>query len=69
MNQHIIETVRRLPRKYGGLNMFDLNVKMLGAKPHYLRMHWGTKSQEGDHLQVQYEALRMDIRLGGNVFT
>ena len=37
VNQHIIETVRRLPRKYGGLNMFDLNVKMLGAKLHYLR--------------------------------
>ena len=24
VNQHIIETVQQLPRKYGGLNMFDL---------------------------------------------
>lgn len=39
MNQHIIETVRRLPRKYGHLNMFNLNVKRLGAKLHHLRMH------------------------------
>ena len=58
MNQNIIETVRCLPRKYGGLNMFDLNVKMLGAKLHYLRIHWGTKSQEGNHLQVQIRGLQ-----------
>ena len=46
----------------------NLNIKCFGAKLHYLCMHWGTKSQEGDHLQVQYEAFRMDIGLGGHVF-
>ena len=61
VNRHIIETVRRLPRKYGGLNMFDLNIKCLGAKLHYLRTHWGSPTQEGEHLQAMYKAFIMDI--------
>ena len=68
VNKHIIETVRRLPRKYGGLNMFDLNIICLGAKLHYLRTHWGSQTQEGKHLQAMYEAFIMDIGIGGNIF-
>ena len=48
--------------------MFDLNIKCLGAKLHYLRTHWGSQTQEGEHLQVMYEAFIMDIGLGGNIF-
>ena len=68
VNQHIIETVRRMSRKYGGLNMFDLNIKCLGAKLHYLRTHWGSPTQEGRHLEQMYEAFLMDIGIGGNIF-
>ena len=56
VNQHIIKTVQRLPRKYGGLNIFDLNIKCLRAKLHYLRTHWGFQSQEGQHLQLGLES-------------
>ena len=48
--------------------MFDLNIKCLGAKLHYLRTHWGSPTQEGRHLQQMYEAFLMDIGLGGNIF-
>ena len=68
VNQLIIKTVQRLPCKYGGLNMFDLNMKCLGAKLHYLRTHLGSQSQEGQHLQLMYEAFLMDIGPEGNIF-
>lgn len=68
VNKHIIETIRRMSHKYGGLNMFDLNIKGLGVKLHYLRTYSGSPTQEGRHLKQMYEAFLMDIGLGGNIF-
>ena len=48
--------------------MFDLNIKCLGVKLHYLRTYWGTPTQEGCHLQQMYKVFLMDIGIGGNIF-
>ena len=60
--------VRRMSCNYGGLNMFDLNIKCLGAKLHYLQTYWSMLTQEGRHLQQMYETFLMDIGIGGNIF-
>ena len=57
-----------MPKRYGNLGMFDLNILNLGAKLHYLRAYWGTLTKEGDRLRQMYKIFLMDVGLDGDIF-
>ena len=69
VNQHIREVVRRIPNRYGGLGMFDLNIDALGSTLHELRMNWNTSTAAGNELKQNFETFHMDLGLEGNIFT
>ena len=68
VNRNIRREARYLPKEWGGLGMFLLNIENLGARCLLILNHWGKQSEVGKALQTSYEVFRTDTGLGGNIF-
>ena len=60
--------MRTLPKKYGGLGYFDLNIDNLGERFHFIARHWDLPTATGKTLRQAYETFRLSVGLGGNIF-
>ena len=68
VNRKMRREMRTLPKKYGGLGYFDLNIDNLGERFHFIARHWDLPTATGKTLRQAYETFRLSVGLGGNIF-
>ena len=53
-NRNMRREMRQLPKKYGGLGYFDLNIDNLGDRFHFIARHWDLPTATGKTLRLAY---------------
>ena len=68
VNRKMRREMRTIPKKYGGLGYFDLNMDNLVDRFHFIAFHWDLNSAAGQTLRHAYETFRLSVGLGGHIF-
>lgn len=68
VNRNITKEWRMLPEMFQGLGLPNMNLRMLGAKIHFLHCTWGFTGAAADLLTFSFESFMVEVGIYGNIF-